>query len=99
MEETGRKVGFSAAITKSTQESAEVLGNFRERRPARELQPLPEGVFEKPDIHCLLWDTERIVEYADVKPAEMLFLGPFQYSYHVDRVAEVHRQQLEMLLD
>ena len=33
---------------------------------------------------------------ADVKPVEMLFLGPYELTFQVDRAAEKYRRQLEL---
>ena len=61
----------------------------------RRLPPLSDGVFPKLDICEILWDRKRSVTPSDVKPVELLFLGPYQSSCWVDKVAEEHRRRLQ----
>ena len=64
--------------------------------PCRVLGALSEGVLLKEDLVRALG--EECLTAGDVKPVEMLFLGPFATSYEVDRQLGLWRKELGLQL-
>ena len=58
------------------------------------LNALTEGVLPKDDLTRAL--SEECLAANDVKPVEMLFLGPFAVTFEVDRQLSFWREELEL---